>query len=62
MCGELLAATEVILALLCNDGLPQVILPARAPLVTMTIQSFNLPWRVVRDDGAFTVVLRKDAQ
>lgn len=54
-CG-LIMATEIILALLTHEKLPQVILDAEPPLVQMTIDSFNLPWRIVRAESGFTVV------
>lgn len=59
ICAEYLAATEIILALMRHDRLPQVVLQAQSPLVEMTINSFALPWRIVRDGGAFTVVRRE---
>lgn len=51
-------ATEVILALISHERLPQVILPAERELVDMTIRNFNLPWRIVRSQDGFTVVIK----
>ena len=59
ICAEFIMATQIILTLLEHEKLPQVVLPANAELVTMTIKSFNLPWRVVRDGVTFTVVVHE---
>lgn len=59
ICAEYLHATQIILALLQHDSLPQVVLPAKPALVAMTLKSFDLPWRIVREGDVFTVVLRK---
>lgn len=59
ICAEFIMATQIILTLLEHEKLPQVVLPAKAELVTMTIKSFNLPWRVVRDGVTFTVVVHE---
>lgn len=57
ICAELLTATAIILAL--QTELKQVILVASPNLVSMSIDNFNLPWEVVREESAFTIVRRK---
>jgi hypothetical protein len=58
-CTQALMATQIIMRLAQLENLPQVILFAEAPLVQMTIESFDLRWEVVREDGQFTTVRRK---
>lgn len=57
-CGQLIMATEVIIALMRNGDLPQVILNADGLLVEMTVKNFRLDWEVVRLGDGFTVVAR----
>lgn len=59
-CVQLIMATQIILRLEELNRLPQVILWADKPLVEMTIRSFDLPWEVVREDGEFTTVRKRE--
>lgn len=52
-------ATEIIIALMKNEELPQVILLADEELVEMSIKTFKLPWKISTSRGDFTIVYKK---
>lgn len=58
-CTQLLHATEMILKLAQHDDLAQVVLYIAPETAAMTIDSFHLPWKIVRKGDTFTVVVKK---